>query len=142
MTTELARAVGVGGLVTSVEISQSSARLAGRNLERAGLSGRARLLSGRAPQDIPEAEYGAVFIGGHGDALEPIMRRCFCLMAPGGRMILTSVTPRTTSSALAILGEITPDVGFWRFHQSVGRRAGADWLMAGNNPVDIIWGDK
>jgi precorrin-6B methylase 2 len=142
MTTELARAVGGGGLVTSVEISQTSARLAGRNLERAGLSNRVRLLEGRAPEGIPEAEYGAVFIGGHGDALEPIMRRCFGLMARGGRLVLTSVTPRTTSSALAVLDEITPGVGFWRFHPSVGRRVGADWLMAGNNPVDIIWGDK
>jgi precorrin-6Y C5,15-methyltransferase (decarboxylating) CbiT subunit len=142
MTTELARAVGCSGLVTSVEISQTSARLATLNLERAGLSDRVRLLEGGAPQRIPESEYGAVFIGGHGDALEPIMRRCFGLISPGGRMVLTSVTPRTTSAALAAFDEITPDVGFWRFHQSSGRRVGVDWLMAGNNPVDIIWGDK
>jgi cobalt-precorrin-6B (C15)-methyltransferase len=142
MKVEMARAAGLDGLVTSVEISPAAARLARRNIERAGLEARARLIEGRAPEDIPEAGYGAVFIGGHGDEMELVMRKCFDLMESGGRMILTSITPRTTSAALVCLGEMTPGVGFWRIHSSSGRRAGSDWMLIGNNPVDVIWGDK
>jgi precorrin-6Y C5,15-methyltransferase (decarboxylating) CbiT subunit len=142
MTVELARAVCENGRVTSVEISIAAARVTKYNVERAGLTDRVRLIEGRAPGDVPAAKYGAVFLGGHGDELESIMRICFGLMDVGGRMILTSITPRTTSIALACLDEMTPVTGFWRVHSSYGRRAGSDWLLMGNNPVDIIWGDK
>ena len=142
MTVELARAVGAGGRVESLEISPDAARLARANVGRAGLSERVSVAEGRAPDDIPGAEYGAVFVGGHGEGLKSIMRRCFDLMTQGGRMILTSVTPRTTSAALECFGELTERVGFWRIHSSSGRRAGSEWLMIGNNPVDVMWGDK
>ncbi|MDR3076743.1 MAG: precorrin-6Y C5,15-methyltransferase (decarboxylating) subunit CbiT [Synergistaceae bacterium] len=139
MTVELARAAE---RVTGVEISHPAAVQARRNVERAGLSGRVSIVEGSAPEDIPDTRYGAVFIGGHGKELERIIRRCFGLMAQGGRIILTSITPRTTSIALDCLGEIAGDAGFWRIHSSYGRRAGSDWLLIGNNPVDVIWGDK
>lgn len=142
MTVELARSAGDAGRVTSVEISRETALLTGRNVERAGLMRRVKIMEGRAPGDIPEEGYGAVFIGGHGYELESIMRRCFELMEPGGRMVLTSIMPRTTSAALGCLEELTGDIGFWRIHSSSGRRTGSDWLIIGNNPVDIIWGDK
>ena len=139
MTVELAR---FAGRVTSVEVSGAAAYTARGNIERAGLAERVEIIEGRAPGDIPEGEYGAVFIGGHGRELEPIMRRCFELIEPGGRMALTSITPRATSVALLCFEELTKDVGFWRIHSSSGRRIDSDWLMIGNNPVDIIWGDK
>ena len=142
VTVELARSAGDVGGVTSVEISPDAARTAGRNVERAGLAERVKIIEGRAPGDIPEERYGAVFIGGHGPELEPIMRRCFELIEPGGRMVLTSITPHTTSVALECFEELTGDIGFWRIHSSSGRRTGSDWLIIGNNPVDIIWGDK
>jgi precorrin-6Y C5,15-methyltransferase (decarboxylating) len=142
MTVELARAAGATGCVASLEISPEAARLARTNVGRAGLSERVSVTEGRAPGDIPEAKYEAVFVGGHGEGLQLIMQRCFDLMTPGGRMILTSVTPRTTSAALEYFGALTERVGFWRIHSSSGRRAGAEWLMIGNNPVDVMWGDK
>jgi len=142
VTVELARSAGLAGRVTSVEFSAEAARTTRGNVERAGLTERVGIIEGRAPRDIPEVGYGAVFVGGHGPELEPIMRRCFELIEPGGRMVLTSITPRTTSAALACFGELTGDVGFWRVHSSSGRRTGSDWLIIGNNPVDIMWGDK
>jgi len=142
VTVELARSVGGGGRVTSVEILHAAASLARRNVERSGLSGHARLIEGRAPDDIPEAKYDAVFIGGHGGELESIMRSCFGMMKTDGRMILTSVSPGTTSVALSVMEEMTPSVGFWRAQASAGRRIRSDWLLVGNNPVDVIWGDK
>jgi len=142
MTVELARSAGSSGHVTTVEDSIEAARITGRNIARAGLTERVGIIEGRAPGAIPEAEYGAVFIGGHGPELAPIMRRCFGLIESGGRMALTSITPRTTSVALGCFEELGGHIGFWRIHSSSGRRAGSDWLVIGNNPVDIIWGDK
>ena len=142
MTVELARSAGFSGRVTSVEISQAAARMTRGNVERAGLTERVGVIEGRAPGDIPEGRYGAVFVGGHGPELEPIMRRCFEFIEPGGRMVLTSITPRTTSVALECFEEFAADIGFWRIHSSSGRRAASDWLLIGNNPLDIIWGDK
>ena len=142
MTVELARSAGDAGRVRTLEILQAAGRTTRKNVERAGLTERVAIIEGRAPGDIPEGEYGAVFIGGHGSELEQVMRRCFELIDPGGRMVLTSVTPRTTSAALGCFGELTGDIGFWRIHSSAGRRTDSDWLLIGNNPVDIIWGDK
>ena len=142
MTVELARSAGNSGRVTSVEISSEAVQMSEKNVRRAGLAERVGIIEGRAPEDIPERKYGAVFIGGHGPELEPIMRRCFDLVESGGRMILTSITPRSTSVALGCFEKLTGDIGFWRVHSSSGRRAGSDWLIIGNNPVDIIWGDK
>jgi precorrin-6Y C5,15-methyltransferase (decarboxylating) CbiT subunit len=142
MTVELARAVGGKGRVESVEISPLAAGLARRNVERAGLGGRVELVEGRAPRHIPVETFGAAFIGGHGEELESIMGTCLDRMDLGGRLVLTSITPRTTSRALAYLESMGVGVGFWRIHSSAGRKIDSDWLLMGDNPVDIIWGDK
>ena len=142
MTVELARAVGENGRVASVEISPLAAGLTRGNVERAGLGGRVVLVEGRAPRHIPMEMFGAAFIGGHGEELESIMGTCLDRMDPGGRLVLTSITPRTTSRALAYLESMGVGVGFWRIHSSVARKIDSEWLLMGDNPVDIIWGDK
>jgi precorrin-6B methylase 2 len=91
---------------------------------------------------MPEGRYGAAFVGGHGERLEDVLSAVWERLEPGGRMLLTSITPRTTSRALKYIGDATPAVGVWRAHSSYGRRTEDDWMMMGNNPVDFIWGDK
>jgi precorrin-6Y C5,15-methyltransferase (decarboxylating) len=142
MTVELARAVGAGGYVASVEVSPAAAALARLNLDRAGLSRRVSVIEDSAPRGIPDETFHAAFIGGHGEALEDIMRECFGRLEFGGRLALTSITPGATSRALSCMDGMCADTGFWRVHSSCGRKIGADWLLQGNNPVDIIWGDK
>ncbi|MDR3279486.1 MAG: precorrin-6Y C5,15-methyltransferase (decarboxylating) subunit CbiT [Synergistaceae bacterium] len=142
MTVELARAVGSEGRVTSIEISSSAADLTRRNLERAGYMDRVELIEGKAPKSIPIGVFGTVFIGGHGEELEAIMGTSVDRMEAGSRLVLTSITPRSTARALAYLEVLGLGVGFWRMHSSVGARFGSDWLPLGNNPVDIIWGDR
>jgi precorrin-6Y C5,15-methyltransferase (decarboxylating) CbiT subunit len=142
MTVELLRAVGDAGRVTSIEISTEALRVASRNVDRSGLSARVELISGKAPEDIPIGKFDAVFLGGHGSALEAVIKECWGRLAPGGRLLLTAITPGTTSRALVCLDELGAGVGFWRVHTSAGRRAGSDWLLIGNNPIDLIWGDR
>jgi precorrin-6Y C5,15-methyltransferase (decarboxylating) CbiT subunit len=142
MTVELARAVGASGRVTSIEISAAAAALARLNLTRAGFAERVALIEGSAPGVVPDESFDAAFIGGHGKELEAIMERCLGLINSGGRLVLTSITPRTTSRALEYLENAGTGVGFWRLHSSSGRKAGGDWLLIGDNPIDIIWGDK
>jgi precorrin-6Y C5,15-methyltransferase (decarboxylating) len=142
MTVELARAVGPSGYVASVENFPAAAALARLNLERAGLAGRVSIIEDSAPRGIPDSPFRAAFIGGHGEALEDIMGECFARLETGGRLALTSITPGATSKALAYMDVMGVSAGFWRVHSSFGRKVGADWLLHGNNPVDIIWGDK
>jgi len=142
MTVELARAVGSEGRVASIEASHAAAGLARSNLERSGYLGRTELIEGRAPKHIPLGVFDAVFIGGHGEELEAIMATCADRMEAGSRLVMTSITPRSTARALAYLETLGLGAGIWRLSSASGKRAGSDWLMMGNNPVDIIWGDK
>ena len=142
VTVELLRAVGSGGRVTSIELNERAFEAAQRNIERSGLGGAAELIPGRAPEEIPDSRYDAVFIGGHGEALEEILKKCWECLRARGRLLVTAISPRTTQRALAAFDVLGADTGFWRLQSSVGKRAGSEWLPIGNNPVDIIWGDK
>jgi precorrin-6Y C5,15-methyltransferase (decarboxylating) len=141
VTVELLRASG-GGLVTSLEVSPAAAALAKRNAERSGLEAGLRLILGKAPDDVPRESFDAAFIGGHGPSLEDVIASCWDRLAPGGRVLLSSITPGTTSRALACMDGLGAAVGFWRIHASSGRRAGTEWLLIGSNPIDLIWGDR
>ncbi|MDR1472585.1 MAG: precorrin-6Y C5,15-methyltransferase (decarboxylating) subunit CbiT [Synergistaceae bacterium] len=142
VTVELARAVGRSGRVTSVEASPLALGVARANLERAGVSDRVELTAGKAPKHMPDGTYDAAFIGGHGEALEVIIGECFARLNDGGRLLLTALMPGTASRALSYLGGLGVSAGFWRIHSSVGRKTASDWLLQGNNPIDLIWGDK
>jgi precorrin-6Y C5,15-methyltransferase (decarboxylating) CbiT subunit len=141
MTVELLRA-SAAGFVTSIDVSAEASDLAGRNIARAGLASRARLIVGRAPEDMPPGPFDAVFIGGHGQALEAIITSCWDRLAPGGRVLLSSITPSSTLRSLACFDGIGAPAGFWRAHTSCGGRVGSEWLLIGNNPIDFIWGDR
>jgi precorrin-6B methylase 2 len=136
------RAVGDAGRVTSLEFSSSAVGIAKRNIDRSGLASRVDLIEGRAPEDIPVGSFDVAFVGGHGSALEEIMKTCWKRLRNGGRLLLTAIAPGTTAKALSCLDMLGAEAGFWRIHSSVGRRAGKEWLLQGNNPIDLIWGDK
>jgi precorrin-6Y C5,15-methyltransferase (decarboxylating) len=142
MTVELARAAGEQGHVSGVEPSRAALELTRRNISRAGVAPRVALVEGHAPEAMPEGRYDAAFVGGHGGRVEDVLAAVWERLEPGGRMLVTSITPRTTSGALTSVGGATDAAGVWRAHSSYGRRAGGDWMMLGNNPVDFIWGDK
>jgi precorrin-6Y C5,15-methyltransferase (decarboxylating) CbiT subunit len=142
VTVELLRAVGDGGLVTGVEVAAPALRVAAKNIERSGLAARAEIIAGRAPGAIPRRAFDAAFVGGHGSAIEAVIEACWNCLRPGGRLLLTAITPGTTAGALACLDSIGARVGFWRVHTSAGHRAGSEWLLLGNNPIDLIWGDR
>jgi precorrin-6Y C5,15-methyltransferase (decarboxylating) CbiT subunit len=142
VTVELSRAAGDRGRVTSLEISPAAVSLTKRNLERSGFDKRVRVIEGRAPKHIPIDRYDAVFIGGHGEELEAIMGTCLDMMEQGGRLALTSISPGTTARTLAYLDKYGASAGFWRAQASFGKKTDTDWIVCGNNPVDIIWGDK
>ncbi|MDR1965826.1 MAG: precorrin-6Y C5,15-methyltransferase (decarboxylating) subunit CbiT [Synergistaceae bacterium] len=142
MTVELSRAAGRSGRVTSVEISLIAAGLTKRNLERASLLDRATVIHGKAPEHIPGETFDAVFIGGHGSELEAIIGACAERMNRGGRLALTSISPRTTDRSITFLENTGFRVGLWRLHSSCGHKTDGDWIILGNNPVDVIWGDR
>lgn len=142
MTVELLRAAGESGTVVTMEVSLDAAAIAEANVERLAGGRRARVIRGAAPEEIPEEPFDAVFIGGHGGELEGVMRACWERLRPGGRMLLTAVTPGTTARSIACMEELGAEIGFWRVAPAVGRKTGREWLLFGINPVDLIWGDK
>ncbi|MDR3254975.1 MAG: precorrin-6Y C5,15-methyltransferase (decarboxylating) subunit CbiT [Synergistaceae bacterium] len=142
MTVELARAVGEEGRVTSLEFLRAASELAAKNVERSGLASRVEIIAGRAPKAIPDGEFDAAFVGGHGRDLEAVLSACWRRLSSRGRLLLTAITPGTTSRTLAFFDSIDAKVGFWRVQTSTGRKAGSDWLLLGNNPIDLIWGDR
>ncbi|MDR1915030.1 MAG: precorrin-6Y C5,15-methyltransferase (decarboxylating) subunit CbiT [Synergistaceae bacterium] len=142
MCVDLARAVGSEGHVASIEVSPLALDITRKNLNRADLAERVELIAGKAPGHIPKELFQAVFIGGHGEALEVIIGECLDRLDNGGRIVVTAITPRTTSRTLSCMEGLGIDVGFWRVHSSAGRRTASDWLLQGNNPIDVIWGDK
>jgi len=142
MTVEFMRAAGETGSVTSIESSPLAAGIAARNVERCGLACKAQLVTGKAPKRIPTDTYHTIFIGGHGGDIEAIIGTCWGMLELGGRLLVTAVTPQTTSRALQYLEGLGVAPGFWRVHAAVGKRVGSDWILQGNNPIDLIWGDK
>lgn len=142
MTVELLRAVGERGRVVTLDVSQKAASLAEANVERAGLGKCADMICGSAPKGIPLQAFDAVFIGGHGKELECVIGSCWDRLDSGGRLLLTAITPGTTTRSLTYLEGLGAEIGFWRIAPAVGRRVGSEWLLSGNNPIDLIWGDK
>lgn len=141
-TVELLRAVGESGRVTSVERLPEALAVARENIARFGFAERAELIGGSAPESLPPGPFDAVFIGGHGEELEKIMKACLEVLSPGGRMLLTAISPRTSYRALSCFEALGIVPGFWRIQTAVGRKVGLEWLPIGNNPIDVIWGDK
>lgn len=142
VTVELLRAIGENGHVVTLETSREAVSVTLLNIARAELERRAEVILGPAPEKIPDLTFDAVFIGGHGGNFECIADACWERLKPGGRMLVTAITPRTTARALSHLETLGAKIGFWRVAPAVGRKVGEDWLPSANNPIDLIWGDK
>lgn len=89
-TIHLARGLGAGGRVTSVEVDPTAADLARRNIERAGMADRVEVVVASAADYIPTIEPASVgFVFIDGDKLEyPLyLKLCFPLLEPAGLLV-------------------------------------------------------
>ena len=73
----------------------------------------------------------AVFIGGHGGHLKEIMAKVKQHLAPGGCIVMNSVTVRSENTSLALWNEACRELGF--------RQLPATHIVLNdNNPIDIL----
>ncbi len=98
----LGRAVGAGGRVVSLEISDRHARVARRNLERAGLADRCEVVVGPAQDTLRdlvtagEPPYDLVFIDADKGRLPLYLRRALDLSRPGTLVVVDNVVRHGT----------------------------------------------
>ena len=81
----LARAVGDGGKVVTLELQPRSAEVAGANLERAGVGARVEILTGAALDLLPvlEGPFDLVFIDADKASQDAYLRWALTLSRPG-----------------------------------------------------------
>lgn len=137
-TVEAARLVAPG-TVWAVEKNPTAAALVRANLLKFGIPN-VRLVEGDAPDACrgwPPAD--CILIGGSGGRLREILGLAGGWLRPGGRVVITAVTPDTFSGAWQVLQE-----GPWEDRDTVmmslARVAprGSAQIWSGENPVFIL----
>jgi caffeoyl-CoA O-methyltransferase len=89
-TIHIARGLGPGGRVTTLEVDPQAAALARQNIERAGMADRVEVVEASAAEYIPTLEPASVgFVFIDGDKLEyPLyLKLCFPLLEPDGLLV-------------------------------------------------------
>ena len=95
-------------------------------------------LSGRQSIDSPSSQGGAggespdaVFIGGHSGHLKEIMAKVKQHLAPGGCIVMNSVTVRSENTSLTLWNEACRELGFRQLPST-------HIVLNDNNPIDIL----
>ncbi|GBD31416.1 MAG: O-methyltransferase [Gemmatimonadales bacterium] len=85
----IARALGAGGKLTTIEINPEFARMARRSFEKAGVSDRVEVLEGRALDILPFLEPGfdAIFLDADKEPLVDYYRASLDLLRLGGLLL-------------------------------------------------------
>jgi len=125
------------GHVYSVERREDAVSLIKQNCAAFNL-GNVTTVCGEAPDVLGELPVpDAVFIGGSGGNIESIISAVLS-KNPRSRIVLTSVTLETTSSAFDVLkrAELTPEIVQLNVAQS--KEVGSFHLMEASNPVTIF----
>jgi precorrin-6Y C5,15-methyltransferase (decarboxylating) len=137
-TVETARLVAPG-TVWAVERNPAAAALVRTNLQKFGINN-ATLVEGDAPDACrgwPPAD--CILIGGSGGRLREILGLTVGWLRPGGRVVITAVTPDTFSGAWQALQEkpwVEPDTVMVSVARVASRGNAQIW--SGENPVFIL----
>jgi precorrin-6Y C5,15-methyltransferase (decarboxylating) len=113
--------------------------------KRAGRTPRGRvcLLQGSAPEALGGLRCAdAVFVGGHGGALPEVLAACWRLLRPGGRLAATFILMDAALTALRTLENLGGSPNLWQLTAGYGKPLAGSWMLTGQNPVFLVWGDK
>jgi precorrin-6Y C5,15-methyltransferase (decarboxylating) len=138
VSVEAAGLCAPSGAVYAVERRAEQQACIRANIRRHGAT-RVELVAGEAPDalaNLPDPD--AVFVGGSGGRLEPILETCLGRLRPGGRLVLNMATLEGVSAASMFLkGRALP---FELVQVSIahGKSIGDGTRLAPLNPVFII----
>jgi precorrin-6Y C5,15-methyltransferase (decarboxylating) len=137
-TVETARLIATGR-VYAVERDPAAAELARMNLKRFGLTN-AYVVTGEAPDACAEfPRPDCVLVGGSGGRLQDIVQSAASWLCPGGRIVLSAVTPDTFSAAWGLLqGDSWEQLDAVLLQVSRVVSRGEARIFQGENPVFIL----
>lgn len=97
------------------------------------------LIHGTAPQDIPDINYDAMFIGGSSGNLKEIIEHFHKYAKSGARLVINAITLETQFSALEILKNMGyKDIEIVNVFVSRSKTVGPYSMMYGENPIFIL----
>ena len=130
---------------TEFATQDSFRRDAAEGGERAGRTppGRVCFFRGNAPEALAGLRCAdAVFVGGHGDALPEVLAACWKLLRSGGRLAATFILLDAALTALRTLENLGSSPNLWQLTAGYGKPLAGSWMLTGQNPVFLVWGDK
>ncbi|MCG8533093.1 MAG: precorrin-6Y C5,15-methyltransferase (decarboxylating) subunit CbiT [Desulfovibrionales bacterium] len=152
ITVEAAIRAAGNGLVTAIDRDGEAVALTERNLERFGVQGYANMVHGDALDVLggtggggadgspPHASpYDAIIIGGTGGDTAEIVERCSRMLAPGGRIVISTILIETLHAVLGIMDRMPfEDVDITQVTISKSRKTSTGTMMLARNPVTVI----
>lgn len=126
------------GMVTAVERDEESVRLIHENKRHFNLDN-LRIIEGLAPDALPDEQFDAVFIGGSGGNMTPILEWAIGHLVHGGRLVINTITIENSAQAVAYLRKANVDnLEVIQVAVSKGRFVGQVTMMEAQNPITII----
>ncbi|MDR1665298.1 MAG: precorrin-6Y C5,15-methyltransferase (decarboxylating) subunit CbiT [Clostridiales bacterium] len=136
VTVEAAFAVYRGG-VYAVERREDAARLIQQNVKNFHL-GNVTLIQGEAPAALETLPCpGAVFIGGSGGEMLPIISAVL-RKSPQVRLVITAITVETVAAAVAALEGAGMEAEILQINAARGKKINGLHRMEAQNPVTVI----
>lgn len=112
--------IAAGGSVFAIEMDPEDHQLISQNAERFGVSNLTPVL-GAAPEaweDLPTPD--AIFVGGTGRALKPIVEAAFDKLKSEGRLVATTGSIENVAAVRAALQDKTDDANIWMVNVARG----------------------
>lgn len=128
--------------VTSIEMKDAGIDIIKANIAKFNLKN-IELVQGVAPADIPDRQYDAIFVGGSGAQLKPIIEFCAHHLATGGKLVLNFILFENAMEVNRLLQEAgftdieMVEVGILKWHQ-----LGPGHFFKPNNPTIIVSADR
>lgn len=127
------------GQVYAVERHAESIALIKQNKAHFGLD-HLHIIEGYAPEVLPmDMSFDAIFVGGSGGQIEPILSWSLEHLKKGGRLVVNTITIENTGQATAYLkNAAVGDLEVIQVAISKGRFVGQVTMMEAQNPIMII----
>lgn len=89
------------GEIYAVEKNEEDIEIIKRNSEKFG-TGNLRVIHAKAPEGLSDLkDPDAIFIGGSGGNMEPLIKTCYERLKPGGRLVINLITLDNLASAIS-----------------------------------------
>ncbi|OOB76593.1 SAM-dependent methyltransferase [Clostridium haemolyticum] len=129
------------GEVIAIEKDEKAIDLINKNKEKFQVNN-LKVVKGEALEvcDHIDGMFNAIFIGGSGGNIEKIIRNYNNKLISKGIMVLNFITINNLYKALETLKKIDYNPEF--IEVSISRSFNNTYMLKGNNPIFIVWGEK